>query len=161
MLSGEKGCDKGLIAVRTNPEVLQLSGRNQWHTWLEEHHADTPAIVLVLYKAKYRACGLALDEAVEEALCFGWIDSTLRSLDDRRYLLRFTPRRRNSVWSIRNIRQVERLISEGRVTPAGMRRIAEAKQGGAWEAAGALALHGKMGCHAFISNQCDRFGSPL
>ena len=78
---------------------------------------------------------MTLDDAVEEALCFGWIDSTLRSLDARRYLLRFTPRRRDSVWSIRNIRRVERLLREGRVAPAGKRTIVEAKRGGAWEAA--------------------------
>lgn len=78
---------------------------------------------------------MTLDEAVEEALCFGWIDSTLRTLDERCYLLRFTPRRRDSVWSIRNIRRVERLLREGRVAPAGKRTIVDAKRGGAWDAA--------------------------
>lgn len=121
--------------MAAKPDVLRVKNRSDWRQWLEEHHATSPAVVLVIYKAKYRGCGIALDEAVEEALCFGWIDSTLRSLDDRRYLLKFTPRRRDSVWSFRNVRRVERLIREGRVTSAGMQKIVEAKQGGAWDAA--------------------------
>ncbi|MFC1499593.1 YdeI family protein [Candidatus Zixiibacteriota bacterium] len=121
--------------MTAKPEVLQLSNRSQWRSWLEQNHATTPAIVLVIHKVTYRACGLGLEEAVEEALCFGWIDSTLHSLDDKRYLLKFTPRRRESVWSIRNIRRVERLTHEGLMTPAGRRKIEEAKLSGAWEEA--------------------------
>jgi uncharacterized protein YdeI (YjbR/CyaY-like superfamily) len=72
---------------------------------------------------------------VEEALCFGWIDSTLRRLDERRYILRYTPRKRNSVWSLSNIQRVELLIQDGRMTDAGREAIAEAKKNGQWEAA--------------------------
>ncbi len=116
-------------------EPLRFRDRIQWRAWLQEHHATTPAAVLVVHKVAYRELGLTLDEAVEEALCFGWIDGKLRSFDSRSFLLRFTPRRRNSVWSIRNIRRAERLVGEGRVTAAGLRAIAEAKAAGAWEAA--------------------------
>ena len=116
-------------------EPLRFENRMQWRSWLEEHHATASMVVLVIHKAKYRPGGLALEEAVEEALCFGWIDSTLRSRDERRYLLRFTPRRRDSVWSIRNIRRVERLVREGKVAAGGLRAVAEAKASGAWEAA--------------------------
>jgi uncharacterized protein YdeI (YjbR/CyaY-like superfamily) len=114
---------------------LRFSKRTQWRSWLEEHHATATAAVLVIHRASHRAEGLALEEAVEEALCYGWIDSTLRSLDERCYLLRFTPRRRNSVWSIRNIHRVQRLVEEGKVAAAGLRTITEAKESGAWEAA--------------------------
>ena len=116
-------------------EPLRFRDRAQWRAWLQEHHAIVPAAVLVIHKVAHRALGLTLDDAVEEALCFGWIDGQLRSLDGRSYLLRFTPRRRNSVWSIRNIRRAERLIGEGRMTAAGLRAVAEAKEAGAWDAA--------------------------
>jgi uncharacterized protein YdeI (YjbR/CyaY-like superfamily) len=72
---------------------------------------------------------------VEEALCFGWIDGKLKSLDAEKYALRFTPRRPNSVWSISNIRRVERLIKEGLMTQAGWEKIADARQSGQWDAA--------------------------
>ncbi len=121
------------MAVRT--EALRFKDRAQWRSWLEQHHTTAKAAVLVIRRAKYRDLGLALDEAVEEALCFGWIDGTLRSLDERSYLLRFTPRRRDSVWSMRNIERVERLMRQGRVAAAGLRAVAAAKEGGAWEAA--------------------------
>ena len=116
-------------------EPLRFGNRAQWRSWLEEHHATATAVVLVIHRASHQTDGLALEEAVEEALCFGWIDSTLRSLDERCYLLRFTPRRRDSVSSIRNIHRVQRPVEEGRVATAGLRTIAEAKKRGAWEAA--------------------------
>lgn len=90
---------------------------------------------MVLFKKKYRAEGLALAEAIEEALCFGWIDGTLRSIDEKRYALRFSPRKRNSIWSMSNIERVEKLLAEGRMTEAGKAKIAEAKKNGEWKAA--------------------------
>ena len=116
-------------------KALRFNDRNQWRAWLEEHHAASRTALLVIHKSRYRHLGLTLDEAVEEALCYGWIDGTLRSLDERCFLLRFTPRRRNSPWSIRNIRRVERLRRQGRVAAAGLRAVAEGRAGGAWEAA--------------------------
>ncbi len=114
---------------------LRFANRTQWRSWLQEYHATASAVVLVIQRAKYRASGLGLEEAVEEALCFGWIDSTLRSLDERCCLLRFTPRRRGSVWSIRNVHRIKHLLEEGRVAAAGLQTIAEAKESGAREAA--------------------------
>jgi uncharacterized protein YdeI (YjbR/CyaY-like superfamily) len=90
---------------------------------------------LVLYKKGIREGSLSLDEAVEEALCFGWIDGKLRSLDNERYSLRFTPRKNKSVWSVNNIRRVEKLIKEGLMTEAGMKKVVEARQSGQWDAA--------------------------
>ena len=102
---------------------------------MEKNHAAEKEAWLILYKVKYRHLGLTLDEAVEEALCFGWIDGTLRSVDEKRYSLRYTPRRPNSIWSMRNIGRAERLIAEGKMTDAGMLKIAEAKENGQWDAA--------------------------
>jgi uncharacterized protein YdeI (YjbR/CyaY-like superfamily) len=116
-------------------EYLEFTDRNQWRAWLEEHHAVEKEAWLVHYKKGFQESTLSLDEAVEEALCFGWIDGLLRRLDERRYSLRYTPRRRNSVWSMSNIHRVERLIQQDRMTEAGLAKIAEAKENGQWEAA--------------------------
>ena len=78
---------------------------------------------------------MTLDEAVEEALGFGWIDSTLNSIDDKRYALRYSPRTGTSIWSISNITRAEKLITEGRMTGAGLAKIAEAKENGEWNEA--------------------------
>jgi uncharacterized protein YdeI (YjbR/CyaY-like superfamily) len=116
-------------------EYLEFTDRSQWRKWLEEHHAEESEAWLVHYRKALPECTIELEEAVEEALCFGWIDGLLRKLDERRYGLRYTPRRPNSVWSVRNIERAERLMREGRMTEAGLKKIAEAKENGQWEAA--------------------------
>jgi uncharacterized protein YdeI (YjbR/CyaY-like superfamily) len=116
-------------------DYFEFQHRGQWRKWLEEHHATATEAWLILYKKKYRDQGLALDAATEEALCFGWIDGTLRPLDEKRYALRYSPRTSNSIWSVSNIRRVKRLIDEGKMTEAGEQKIAEAKDNGQWEAA--------------------------
>lgn len=118
----------------------EFDNRRQWRAWLAEHHATEKLVWLILYKKKYHDMkyhdpGLTLDKAVEEALCFGWIDGVLDPLDERRYALRFSPRTQNSVWSVKNIQRVEKLIAEGKMTKAGMQKIEEAQQNGQWEAA--------------------------
>jgi uncharacterized protein YdeI (YjbR/CyaY-like superfamily) len=116
-------------------QYLEFADRRQWRTWLEEHHAEESEVWLALRKKAFSPPGLSLEEAVEEALCFGWIDGLLKRLDERRYVLRFTPRRSNSVWSVSNIERAERLIQKGRMTDAGLKAIAEAKENGQWDAA--------------------------
>jgi uncharacterized protein YdeI (YjbR/CyaY-like superfamily) len=102
---------------------------------LEQHHATATEAWVMITKQKYRREGLTLAEGVEEALCFGWIDGKLLSLDEKRYALRFSPRATNSTWSISNIRRVEKLIAAGKMTRAGELSIAAAKANGEWEAA--------------------------
>ncbi len=114
---------------------LKFTHRGQWRSWLEVNHASKPEAWVILYKKKYQDQGLNLNEAVEEALCFGWIDGLMRSLDEKRFALRFSPRRRDSIWSMSNIQRVERLIAAGKMTCAGERKIAEAKENGQWAAA--------------------------
>lgn len=114
---------------------LTFEHRDQWRGWLARNHETANEAWLILFKKKYRDQGLTLDEAVEEALCFGWIDGKLQSLDERRFRLRFSPRRKNSTWSMSNIRRVEKLRAEGKMTATGERKIAEAKETGEWEAA--------------------------
>lgn len=114
---------------------LEFDHRAQWRAWLEAHHASEAEAWLVLFKKAYQETRFGLEEAIEEALCFGWIDGLLRKLDERRYLLRYTPRRPDSVWSVSNIERVESLIREGRMTEAGLVKIAAAKERGQWQAA--------------------------
>lgn len=112
------------------PDVLA------WRAWLAEHHAESEAIWLCLAKkGTIEPTSLTYDEALEEALCHGWIDGQVRRLDEQTYRQRFTPRRVRSVWSKRNVGIVERLMSEGRLEPAGIAAVELAKADGRWEAA--------------------------
>jgi uncharacterized protein YdeI (YjbR/CyaY-like superfamily) len=115
--------------------LLTIRSRDEWRDWLEAHHQSSDEAWLVLHKKTARKPTLTLDEAVREALCFGWIDGKLRSLDEESYSLRFTPRRPDSVWSLNNIRRVEDLIRQGLMTDAGLEKIAEARESGQWQAA--------------------------
>lgn len=112
---------------------LKFENRNQWRGWLEENHAGAREAWLVIFKQAYRDQGLALGEAVEEALCFGWIDGQLAPRDERCYILRFSPRKPGSIWSVSNIRRVERLRVAGKMTPAGEVKVRQAQESGAWE----------------------------
>lgn len=97
-------------------ETLYVHTRKEWRTWLEEHRADRGEIWLVSYRKATGKPSLPYDVAVEEALSFGWIDSTRKSLDKDRYAQRFTPRRAGSGYSQTNLERLARLIEAGRVT---------------------------------------------
>jgi len=106
-----------------------------WRAWLEENHATGREAWLLHYKKKSPRQTLTYEQAVEEALCFGWIDGLLRRIDDEKFVLRYTPRKPGSIWSETNKRRVERLISLSRMTAAGFDKIVEAKTSGEWDAA--------------------------
>jgi uncharacterized protein YdeI (YjbR/CyaY-like superfamily) len=116
-------------------QYLEFADRHEWRMWLEAHHAEEDVAWLVHYKKGFQESTLLYEDAVQEALCYGWIDGKLKRLDERRYILRYTPRRRNSIWSVSNIQRAERLIRDGRMTQAGLDKIAEAKETGQWQAA--------------------------
>lgn len=88
--------------------------------WLEDHHETAPEVIVGIYKKNSDTKGITWAEAVDQALCFGWIDSVGRRIDDERYSVRFTPRKKGSVWSGRNIERVEALTAEGLMQPAGI-----------------------------------------
>jgi uncharacterized protein YdeI (YjbR/CyaY-like superfamily) len=117
------------------PQQLAFANRNEWRAWLEVNHAITNEVWLVHYKKHTGKIGVSYEEAVEEALCFGWIDGLLRSIDAEQYALRFSPRKQGSVWSESNKRRVRKLIKQGRMTEAGLAKVKEAKVNGQWHAA--------------------------
>jgi uncharacterized protein YdeI (YjbR/CyaY-like superfamily) len=115
-------------------EELVFEDRGAFRRWLERHHAASTGIWLVLGKGgKVRTLSAA--EALEEALCFGWIDGQIRRVDETRYIKRFTPRRKGSVWSQRNRALAQRLAEQGAMAPAGQTAIEQARERGTWEAA--------------------------
>jgi uncharacterized protein YdeI (YjbR/CyaY-like superfamily) len=107
--------------------------RSQWRKWLEKNHAKSPGVWLTYYKKSTGKAKLVYNDAVEEALCFGWIDSTLRPLDDECFMQRFTPRKPRSGWSGLNKKRIEKMIAEGLMTKAGLEKIEAAKKDGSWK----------------------------
>jgi uncharacterized protein YdeI (YjbR/CyaY-like superfamily) len=97
-----------------------FANRTEWHTWLEQRHTTEKELWLIWYKAHTGIATVPLEEAIEEALCFGWIDSLVQKIDEDGYARKFTPRRPGSPWSELNKKRVVKLVAEGRMTPAGM-----------------------------------------
>ena len=117
------------------PELL-VPDAERWRRWLDDNHATAPGAWLVLAKKGFtQPTSLTYDQALEEAACFGWIDGQLSRRDEATYRQRFTPRRPRSAWSANNVALAERLVSEGRMRPAGLAAIDRAKADGRWEAA--------------------------
>ena len=108
--------------------------RQEWRDWLTENHDKLSGIWLVYYKKHTKKPSVTYDEAVEEALCFGWIDSIPRKMDDERSKLLYTPRKPKSVWSKPNKERVKRLIGNGLMTEFGLQKIEQAKLDGSWDA---------------------------
>ncbi len=107
--------------------------RTEWRSWLKKHGTGTKEIWLVFYKKHTGRPCLSYDEAVEEALCYGWIDSIKRSIDEDRYAFKITPRKKGSKWSPSNIKRAKKLIREGRMTRRGLILVEAAKASGAWD----------------------------
>lgn len=117
------------------PELV-VSDAAGWRAWLADNYGQVDAVLLVLAKKGVsRPTSLTYDEALNEALCFGWIDGQVRRRDDHTYFQRFTPRRRRSPWSKRNVALAEHLVEAGRMAPPGLAEMARAKADGRWAAA--------------------------
>jgi uncharacterized protein YdeI (YjbR/CyaY-like superfamily) len=106
-----------------------------WRAWLEKNHARANELWLVFYKKNSGKPTVSYDEAVEEALCFGWIDGLTKGIDEEKFAQRFSPRRSGSVWSESNKKRVAKMIAQGRMMPVGLAKIEEAKQNGEWDKA--------------------------
>ncbi len=114
------------------PNSVHPKTRDAWRAWLREHHRQEAGVWLVTYKKATGKPRIDYDEAVEEALCFGWVDSKPAKLDDERSMLYFAPRRPGTGWSKANKDRVEKLIANGLMMPAGLAKVEAAKQDGSW-----------------------------
>jgi uncharacterized protein YdeI (YjbR/CyaY-like superfamily) len=116
-------------------QILEIRTQKDWQKWLDKNHAQQDGVWLKFAKKASGITTVNYAEALEEALCYGWIDSQAKSLDDKFYLQKFSPRRARSIWSKINVDKVEKLIAEGKMQPAGLTQVEAAKADGRWEAA--------------------------
>jgi uncharacterized protein YdeI (YjbR/CyaY-like superfamily) len=104
----------------------------EWRRWLWKNHDKASEIWILTYKRHTGRPCLSYEDALEEAICYGWIDSRLKRIDDERHMWRFAPRKTNSLWSMSNRRRAEKLIKEGRMASTGMATVEAAKKNGKW-----------------------------
>lgn len=116
-------------------EIVEFHDQSTFRDWLVVHGGDTSGIWLRIYKKASNITSIAYAEALDEALCFGWIDGQKKSYDELSFLQKFTPRQPRSMWSKRNIEHVNRLKEADLMTPAGLLEVEKAQAGGRWEAA--------------------------
>jgi uncharacterized protein YdeI (YjbR/CyaY-like superfamily) len=123
------------MATTQDYPILPFDSASSWEAWLSEHHAELDGVWIKMAKKASGIASVTHDEALDVALCYGWIDGLRHSLDDQYFLQKFTPRRRNSTWSKRNIDRVARLTAAGRMQPSGLAEVEAAQQDGRWDAA--------------------------
>jgi uncharacterized protein YdeI (YjbR/CyaY-like superfamily) len=123
------------VAKRRNDDAEQLLfvGRAEWRRWLQKNHDKVRAIWMVYLKGEGAAGCINYEDAVEEALCWGWIDSIIKKIDEKRYVRKFTPRQAGSRWSALNKTRIERVIAAGLMRRAGLAKIVAARKNGEWE----------------------------
>jgi len=119
-------------AVLADAERVHLETAEAWRAWLLTNHTRREGVWLVQWKARSGKPAIPYEQAIEEALCFGWVDSTYRSLDEERGMLWYSPRRKGSLWARSNKERVARLEAAGRMTDAGRAAIELAKADGSW-----------------------------
>src|SRR3990170_5364029 len=117
----------------SNP--LYFPTRREWRKWLEKNHAKETEAWVLRYKKDSGKPSITYEEALEEALCYGWIDGRMRGVDSEKSAVRFSPRKAKSRWSKVNKDKAEKMIAEGKMKAAGLAKIEEAKKSGAWETA--------------------------
>jgi len=135
--------EEKLITVETNSAnsskvdlpVIQFATQKEFESWLEQNHADMNGIWVRFFKKNSGLKTIVYDEALDVALCYGWIDGQVKKYDENSYLQKFTPRRHKSMWSKRNKEHVARLEQEGRMKCSGIREVEAAKEDGRWEIA--------------------------
>lgn len=114
-------------------ETFCATSRRHWRQWLQKNHAKKQCIWLIMYKKDTGVPTVSWSQAVEEALCFGWIDSIRKTLDDERFIQYYCRRKPKSIWSKINKEKVKQLIDQGLMTEAGLKSIQIAKQNGSWK----------------------------
>jgi uncharacterized protein YdeI (YjbR/CyaY-like superfamily) len=117
----------------SSDSVLDCKGRQEWRHWLQEHHSSAKSVWLTIHKKQGGITGLQYEDAVEEALCFGWIDGKMKSVDKSTFILRFSVRKPDSIWSVSNRDRALRLMASGQMTEAGLAKIEAARRSGKWD----------------------------
>ena len=115
--------------------ILPFASQSKWADWIAKQHDKSAGVWLKLAKKDSGISSVTYTEALEVALCYGWIDGQKNSFDEKYFLQKFTPRRPKSIWSKINVEKVERLIASGQMKPAGLKAIEAAKADGRWEQA--------------------------
>lgn len=110
-----------------------VKNRDEWRDWLSKNHEKENELWLLFYKKETGQTSIPYAEAVEEALCFGWIDSIIKKIDDTKYVRKFTPRNVDSYWSKLNKKRAEKMIEQGKMTEVGLAKIEKAKESGLWD----------------------------
>lgn len=118
-----------------NKDQLMFRNRDEWRSWLEQNHDKSDGIWVIYYKKHTGKESLSYNEGVEEALCFGWIDSQIKSIDSQMYMQKYTPRRKGSVWSETNRKRVQKMTEAGKMKQAGLKMVEIAKNNGQWDKA--------------------------
>lgn len=121
-----------------NPDTLPIASfetQQDWEVWLKENHAKIKGIWLKLAKKEARISSISYAEALDSAICYGWIDGQKAAFDDKYWLQKFTPRTTKSIWSKANCAKADALIAQGRMQPAGLRQVELAKADGRWDRA--------------------------
>lgn len=113
-------------------DIIEFKAQADFRSWLEMHASDTPGVWLRMYKKSSKIKSINYAEALDEALCFGWIDGQKKSYDETSFLQKFTPRRPRSTWSKRNVEHIERLTAAGLMTEGGQSEVDKAKADGRW-----------------------------
>ena len=116
-------------------DILSFTGRDEWRSWLAENHSTKDEVWVYILRKGSKGDELRLEEDVDEAVCFGWIDSKMKSLNGDRFILRFCKRKPNSVWSKLNRSRVERMMESGRMTEDGLISVEDAKRTRKWDKA--------------------------
>jgi uncharacterized protein YdeI (YjbR/CyaY-like superfamily) len=114
-------------------KTLELNSRAEWRAWLAANHDKESEIWLVFYKKASGLPTLAYADTLDEALCFGWVDSLIKKIDDTKYARKFTPRKDDSKWSLVNKKRVQQLIKDGLMTDHGLKKVEAAKRSGLWD----------------------------
>ncbi len=131
----KRRADGNRTAAGDSVEVWSFKGHRDFRRWLADNHDRSAGIWLRVYKKHSRTASITYPEALDQALCFGWIDGQRKSLDEESWLQKFTPRRPRSGWSKRNTEHAQRLIESKQMRPAGLKEIEAAKDDGRWAAA--------------------------
>lgn len=127
--------NKDILDKEKAYSIKAFASPEKWNNWLLKNHTIKEGVWLRIYKKDSKVKTVTYAEAVDEALCFGWIDGLKKSYDEKSWIQKFTPRRSKSLWSKKNTEHIERFIKEGRMHAAGMKEVEAAKNDGRWEKA--------------------------